>query len=298
MSVQIQLPPDQGSPIIGDHGSQQELLREIKTCILKYQTLYTESDILNLYVFGSRVYGTSNEQSDFDVICVVRDECFQVQVNRENSEATTTSVSAHLRKTGFVQCFAEKLSVQLDITLYSKSYFLNKLNDYCVHELTLIWLPQQFRLQEQFSLLEDWKDLDSEGVPVIQLAKLRKTISSQTNSVWKVSKKWFEEAVKKASESPVDDANGSDQHEINAPVWTDDLMKAKKGFIHCLRMFQFATQIAKKGKIENFDCANEYMLHPWIRDSSMTDLDKFHGHFRPIMVKFHHEFGDAAPKTK
>lgn len=41
---------------------------------------YTNPNILNIYLHGSRVYGTASEKSDYDYICVVEDDFFTKEI--------------------------------------------------------------------------------------------------------------------------------------------------------------------------------------------------------------------------
>jgi predicted nucleotidyltransferase len=250
--------------------------KDVKSLIVQTQPQYQEDDILNIYVFGSRLYGTANQDSDYDLIVVVSDESFETQVSR--IQEVTTSVNADKRKTGFIQ--GDCNGCKVDATLYSKSYFVQKMNMYNIYELSALWSPAPFKLQEQFDPLLEWKQKDDDGYPCISLSDLRTRISSQCTNVWKMCRQWFTDALKLEDESKRD----------------VDMYKAKKGLIAALRIFAFGAQIAQSGKITDWTCANEYMRHEWVTDPDMRDYEKFYAHFQPYKVKLHHAFADVAKK--
>ncbi|KAL0479121.1 ERAD-associated E3 ubiquitin-protein ligase [Acrasis kona] len=237
---------------------------------------YTQEDILNIYVFGSRLYGSASADSDYDIMAIIRDDSFDRLVFRKTESTPTLSKDANLRKTGFLQSIVD--GIKIDVTTYSKSYFVQKMNLYNIYEMSAIWIPNKFKLQEKFNLIDEWADKDSDGIPEIRIGSLRNKISTQCQDVWKMSKKWFHDAVK--------DGN----------IKTEDLYKAKKGFVASLRIYKFATQIALQGKIVDWACASEYSSHPWVKDQNMICFDEFYSHFNTIKIKLHEQFRVAAPK--
>jgi hypothetical protein len=161
--------------------------RDVIAMIQQAQPHYTDDDILNIYLFGSRLYGTATEDSDFDLMVIVRDESFDRKVSRE--QIVTTSVDSDKRKTGFVQC--EVNGCKLDATIYSKTYFCSKMNLYNIYEMMALWLPAAFVMLERFPLIDEWRDKDDNGNPVIDIPTLRTRISSQCTNVWKMCRKWY-----------------------------------------------------------------------------------------------------------
>ncbi len=116
-----------------------------------------EPSILNLYVYGSQVYGTVNSQSDFDFICIIQDSSFL-----ENKEYI-----AKLEKFG-------------DFNFFTANEFDNLVKQHEITALECLFLDSQFILKEKQSFSFD-----------LNLPQLRHAISSKSSNSWVKSKKKF-----------------------------------------------------------------------------------------------------------
>lgn len=128
-----------------------------KTPQLLKDFIEQEPSILNLYVYGSQVYGTVNSQSDFDFICIIQDSSFL-----ENKEYI-----AKLEKFG-------------DFNFFTANEFDNLVKQHEITALECLFLDSQFILKEKQSFSFD-----------LNLPQLRHAISSKSSNSWVKSKKKF-----------------------------------------------------------------------------------------------------------
>ena len=128
-----------------------------KTPQLLKDFIEQEPIILNLYVYGSQVYGTVNSQSDFDFICIIQDSSFL-----ENKEYI-----AKLEKFG-------------DFNFFTANEFDNLVKQHEITALECLFLDSQFILKEKQSFSFD-----------LNLPQLRHAISSKSSNSWVKSKKKF-----------------------------------------------------------------------------------------------------------
>lgn len=151
----------------GEHTqTTQRMIKLLKDClfydldkILSFFPSLKKNNIVNFYLFGSRLFGTANEKSDFDFIVVVNewDGPFVLQCEDPS----------------------------IDLTVYSIKVFKEKVLKNSYHEMLMIWLPKEYKLLETLSPLEI---IGSK----IQSSNFRSTISLQAKQVWERSKETFE----------------------------------------------------------------------------------------------------------
>jgi predicted nucleotidyltransferase len=91
-----------------------------------------DSKIISVYQFGSRVYGTNNEKSDYDVAIVI-DGSFP---NKKNTL---------------------KYDNDFDVNFYSRTEFLQKIERHDLKILEHIFLPQQYILLNRHDFTNDFK---------------------------------------------------------------------------------------------------------------------------------------------
>ena len=116
-----------------------------------------EPGILNLYVYGSQVYGTVNPQSDYDFICVIQDSSFLA--NKE---------------------YITKLEQFGDFNFFIANEFDNLVKQHEITALECLFLDSQFILKEKQLFSFD-----------LNLPQLRHAISSKSSNSWVKSKKKF-----------------------------------------------------------------------------------------------------------
>lgn len=109
-------------------------------------------DVIGLYLYGSRVYGTNTEKSDYDYIAVTKrgESDFQI-INTESN---------------------------CNITVYRDFHFVYLLENHEISALECYFLPGNFRLIDDFK-----HDL------MIDNVKLRHAISAKSSNSWVKCKK-------------------------------------------------------------------------------------------------------------
>lgn len=115
-----------------------------------------QDKILTIFPYGSRVYGTNHEKSDYD---------FVVVMNRDIDDKDSLESSYH----------------NINVTIYNELSFQDKLNQHKIGALECYFLPQD-------------KLLKNEGKFKFILSKniLRESISEKASKSWVKSKKKFE----------------------------------------------------------------------------------------------------------
>lgn len=117
-----------------------------------------EKLIFNIYWYGSHIYGTNNDNSDYDFMVVI-DDRLEAFNDRE------------------LKTYDNLINVHLET--YSK--FQEHLNDMKFKELEIYFLPEEYVLQSKKSF--KYK---------LDLSKLRKEISSKSNNSWAKAHKKLE----------------------------------------------------------------------------------------------------------
>lgn len=119
-------------------------------------TKLNEKDILNVYPFGSRIYGNFNELSDYDFICVINNK-----LKKYNNKEIRNGI--------------------YNIHLITEENFINNLNNHKIIELECFYLSKEKILQEKriFTFKLDLK-------------KLKKEILLKSNNSWVKAKNKIE----------------------------------------------------------------------------------------------------------
>lgn len=83
-----------------------------------------KQQVQNVYLLGSRLYGTSNEFSDWDITVVV------------------SASQAHMERSKIFYHTHKNQQVMLDVTLVTIEEFQSTFSKYfCIEEMLIIWLP-------------------------------------------------------------------------------------------------------------------------------------------------------------
>jgi hypothetical protein len=253
------------------------LTKQIVTSALQEHIPHlTEQGVLNFYVYGSRLYGTATQDSDYDTLVILSDEAFTNKVVRLNEGVT--AMNPQDRKTGFIQSIQNGL--KLDMTTYSYSYYLYRLNRYSFHEFLQIWCPVAFKC-ESFAPIDIWATRNEEIGAFLELPLLRSYLTLQAESNWKNARRFFQDGLK---------------HE-NEALRKIDVHKGKKGLISALRMYHITTQLAQFGHVVDWGCANEYMHHEWTQDENMQDYDQFYNEFNKIRIVLRKTLAEVVPES-
>lgn len=115
-----------------------------------------DEDILNVYPYGSHVYGTNNKNSDYDFIVVCKDNI----LDRDSLDSSWRKLNA---------------------TIYSHNSFMQKINLHKISALECVSLPEN-------TLLKFSKNINF----TIDKKVLRESISEKASHSWVKSKKKFE----------------------------------------------------------------------------------------------------------
>ncbi len=148
----------------------------------------------------------------------------------------------------------EYLHNNINVHIYNKADFQSQLNEHKVHTLEAYFLKGSL-----IALLFDFK---------LDLVKLRHEFSQKSSNSFVKAKKKIE--VEK------------------------DFYIGWKSLFHSLRILNFGIQIAKTGKIEDYEAANHYWFA--IRDAQKYDWDYFKEKYQPEYNRLATEFRKLAPK--
>ena len=155
-----------------------------------------DENIISLYQYGSRVYGVNTDKSDFDYIAVIDDD-YDIE-----DDHMTFDVASSI----------------IDYSLYSKSKFIQLVEEHEISALECLFLDPKFVLKETHH--PNFK---------LSLPMLREAISHKSSNS-------FVKARKKLR--------------FNEPYI------GKKSMWHSFRIIYFGIQIAKFGKIVDYTEAN------------------------------------------
>lgn len=174
--------------------------KETKIEILLRELGITEP-ILKIYPYGSRVYGNNSEGSDSDFVIVTR--------------------AGMLQSGGFKQNAISNGNRTIQGVLYSRSGFIDAINNYEITALECLSLPEEMVLKNTWDFkIQKWED-----------KAFIKSI------IMKMSASWFQ-----------------------ADNYAKDGYKdyAKKGIYHAVRILMFAEQIKEHHKVIDFTVANDF----------------------------------------
>lgn len=174
--------------------------------ILTLQNLIDDKSVLNIYVFGTHLYGCATENSDVDYIVITEDDL----LDGEN-----------------IKCGNN------DFNFYSFDNWLEKCHNNHINALEVMSITDS-----KFIIKESVKfDVN------IDLIKLRESISATVSNSWaKANKK------------------------LNVQKDYSPTL-AKKSLWHCFRILMYGIQVAKYGKIINFEESN-YLFDEIFNDES------------------------------
>ena len=158
-------------------------------------------EILNIYPYGSRVYGTFDDKSDSDYVIVTK--------------------SGMLKSGGFKQNAISNRDRTIQGVLYSRSGFIDAINNYEITALECLSLPESDVIKKTWNFkIQKWDD--NAFVKAI---------------IGKMSMSWFS----------ADRYSKDDWKELG-----------KKGVFHSIRMLMFAKQLKETHVVSDFTVANGF----------------------------------------
>jgi predicted nucleotidyltransferase len=107
--------------------------------------------VLNIYVFGSRLYGTNNERSDWDVVVVIQ--------SRYRTSTTTNTICDEQDETMYPETlnFTVSDTLVIDIQLVDLSEMQSTMNrDFVLDELMCLWVQPEYILLENHVFPQTW----------------------------------------------------------------------------------------------------------------------------------------------
>eukprot|EP01080_Neovahlkampfia_damariscottae_P010842 gene10842-3462_t len=153
--------PNQGA-LTGIHLATNKNVTQSKD-LLKMFPVLKETKLLNVYLFGSRLFGTATEKSDFDFLVVCDDYDGNFILNSKENETP------------------------VDLNIISSKKFKEKILNYSYHELITIWFPKEYVYLEKYPAIDLIENQ-------IEISQLRTTLSLQAKQVWERAKEKFKES--------------------------------------------------------------------------------------------------------
>jgi hypothetical protein len=164
------------------------------------KALKVDEEVLAIYPYGSRVYGTASETSDHDYIIVTK--------------------GAFLKSGAFKQNAISSEDKKIQGVLYSRSGFIDALNNYEIGALECLFLdPSVVVLSKWPFKLQKWDEKE-----------MASKIIQKASASWHIGSQQSKDAFKAI---------------------------AKKGIFHALRILMFGVQLKENKKIVDYAEANE-----------------------------------------
>jgi hypothetical protein len=244
-------------------------------------------DILNIYVIGSRVYGTHTEASDFDFMIVVSntaqlpEPCITEHGEWISHEEDGDNMSFKAYKTdSTVRQMMMYRSDNIDMTLYTVDMFQYALDRCIVSFLECVSLKyiKDESLRNSVLLLEKHDFIPPGFLKQDEnnkLTVLRRSISGEVDHS-------FVKAKKKVI----------NEHKI---------LQGRKALFHSLRVALFGLQIAKHGYIVDFSEANGLYQTVVFADPMLDDpneeWERLRKKLKPQLSQIQIEFRKFCPKN-
>lgn len=187
--------------------------------------------ILNMYQYGSQVYGCTNPKSDYDLMVIVEGN------------------------------FPEKHIVieEVEITIYGEEQFQKMINEHEISALECLFLSEEFivKATKQFNF-------------ILNLSKLRESLSCKSSNSWVKAKKKF-----------------SIEKDFNPYI-------ARKSLFHSFRILHFGVQIAMHGKIINYQEVNLLLYE--ILDNPSEKWEDYKVKYQLSYNNIRSKFREVCPK--
>lgn len=158
--------------------------------------------VLNIYMYGSKVYLTNDEYSDNDYIIVFKSSLLPSGAFRDNAIS-----SKHRDVQG---------------VCYSRSGFIDAINNYEIGALECIFLPEDKVVQKKMNF----------GITKYREEDLSKKIISKASSSWHFAQLAFKD---------------------------ENIESSMKNVFHALRILDFGIQVKENQKIVNYSTMNDIM---------------------------------------
>lgn len=142
--------------------------------ILRENSLIKDNlDVLNVYSYGSHVYGTAGEDSDEDFIVVMK--------------------SAFLPSGAFRQNAISSQDKKIQLVVYSRTGFLDAVNNFEMSAIECLFLPEEKVLLKKWNFsIQKWDE-----------RSLVKNIISKSSNSWMIADRQSKESMKKISKKGI-----------------------------------------------------------------------------------------------
>jgi len=190
------------------------------------------SKILNIYPYGSKVYGTDDEYSDDDFVIVYKSSFLPSGAFKDNA------ISSFDRK--------------IQGTCYSRSGFIDAINNYEITALECIFLPEDKVIQKKMNF----------GITKYYEKEFIKKIITKASSSW---------------------------HFATLSYKDENFESAKKNIFHAIRILDFGIQVKKYKKIIDFTTMNNFKDEIECENESDFYLKKYYDLFIDLSNKLKNE---------
>lgn len=218
---------------------------------------FVDANVIAVYLWGSRVYGTATAASDWDYMCVSNaawPEEDQLALELQVCKATDVPLArGRARSRGIV--FEEG---ELNVSVVHEHAWRRMVAEHRLEALEALWLPERFVLRNELrDVAAEWK---------LDRALLRIAGDFEAGRTFNKAKKTSLPEMKrrKASEPPA-------AHHMRAD-------KGAQETFHAHRYCVMARSIATHGRIVDYGAANEWW--PRIRDAPDFSAELFTDSFR------------------
>ncbi len=169
------------------------------------------SDILNVYRYGSRVYGTDDECSDDDYIFVHKGFSIKNSYN-DNLSFRQNAISSD--------------DGQIQVIRYSRSGFLDAIDNYEISALECLFLPEENIIKEtlEFSI----RNFEKTSVDY-EVRRMCKKIITKASGSWFLG---------------------------NRDIENSRFERSEKAFFHALRILMYGVQLKEHRRIIDYSEAN------------------------------------------
>jgi hypothetical protein len=156
--------------------------------------------VINIYPYGSKVYGTATEHSDDDFVIVFKGSLLPSGAFKDNAISSN--------------------DYKIQGVCYSRSGFIDAINNYQVTALECIFLPENRMVKNAMPM----------SLRKLDLKEMAKKIISTASSSW---------------------------HFASLAYKSEDIDGSKKNIYHALRIVEFGLQIKEHGKIIDYSASNK-----------------------------------------
>ena len=248
---------------------QKEYNMKNYNTIIKELNLEDEK-IINCYHYGSYVYNTHTEKSDFDFIIIYKNDNNEILELNKRNNVNYENINANNQSDGIWS-----KDEQIQATIYSHSKFIEMIKEHKIEALESIFLNNKYKLKET---------IDYKKYFELDLDKLRRSISAVcSNSYVKCMKKMTREHLKDT---------------VRPKSYYDYI--GKKSLFHSLRIGMYGIQVAKCGKINDYiKLNNKYTtMTLWDEINTFKTWEELKNKYQNYANNIRSEFRIVAPLKK